>query len=454
MACCNICVSDYNKSTQKPVTCHHCKFDACLACAKRFLVESNNDPACMNCKKLWSYDFLVQAFPNVFLNDALKKHRENQLFERELSLLPSTQPLVEVHLKINHIKAKIIKMRQERNATLHERNRLTKEFPRIFRKEKKALDDKVSQLESSIKLSQTKLFRLEYRKTQPDEKREFVRHCPVDNCRGFLSTQWKCGICRTYACSKCHEIIGESKDAPHECKPENLETAKMLAKDSKPCPGCSAMIFKISGCNQMWCSNCGVAFDWKTLRIDRGHLHNPEYFKALANNKLPFANRQNVDLCGVNPPADYQLISHVNSFTYRLPKSDPQSRLSAIIIEYFQRVRHIDMITRIDYGRNIMEGNADLRVKYMLKEIDIDKFKKLLQQREKSNRKNTDILQVINMVIEISTGLFHDILAIKTIQDLEQKKDELHQLLTYGDECMQKIAKNYKTAAVPVLLAF
>ena len=27
------------------------------------------------------------------------------------------------------------------------------------------------------------------------QRNEFVRACPDENCRGFLSTQWKCGVC-------------------------------------------------------------------------------------------------------------------------------------------------------------------------------------------------------------------------------------------------------------------
>lgn len=80
------------------------------------------------------------------------------------------------------------------------------------------------------------------------EKRTFVRPCPVNDCRGFLSTAWKCGICENFTCSHCHEVKGKSRDSPHVCLQENVETAKLLAKDTRPCPNCGTRIFKISGC--------------------------------------------------------------------------------------------------------------------------------------------------------------------------------------------------------------
>ena len=28
------------------------------------------------------------------------------------------------------------------------------------------------------------------------------RKCPDENCRGYLSTQWKCGVCEKWACHR------------------------------------------------------------------------------------------------------------------------------------------------------------------------------------------------------------------------------------------------------------
>ena len=27
------------------------------------------------------------------------------------------------------------------------------------------------------------------------ERKAFIKRCPADDCRGFLSSQWKCGLC-------------------------------------------------------------------------------------------------------------------------------------------------------------------------------------------------------------------------------------------------------------------
>jgi hypothetical protein len=81
-----------------------------------------------------------------------------------------------------------------------------------------------------------------------DERAKFVRQCPVSACRGFLSTAWKCGTCDTWACPNCHEVKGATKDAAHTCNPDCVASARLLEKETRPCPKCASAIFKISGC--------------------------------------------------------------------------------------------------------------------------------------------------------------------------------------------------------------
>ena len=108
-------------------------------------------------------------------------------------------------------------------------------------------------------------------------------------------------MCEIKVCSKCHVIKedprlagaheetkgggedgnedGEVGGGDHVCKKEDLETAQLLAKNTKPCPKCSMGIFKISGCSQMYCISCHTAFCWNTGKIINKNIHNPHYFE-------------------------------------------------------------------------------------------------------------------------------------------------------------------------------
>jgi hypothetical protein len=129
------------------------------------------------------------------------------------------------------------------------------------------------------------------------------RGCPAEGCRGFLSTSFNCGVCDAKVCQHCHEIIGAKGDtltqiadtvevhsssgqvSTHRCNPDAVETAKMLAKETRPCPTCKTLISKIDGCDQMWCTQCQTPFSWRTGQKEEGRVHNPHYYEWLRRTK-------------------------------------------------------------------------------------------------------------------------------------------------------------------------
>jgi len=173
-----------------------------------------------DCAKEWSRKFLRENFTNVFLTSKYKEHLENILFDQEKALMPATQPLVEEKIAKRNMKKQL----RELDLLIEDLYRQKRELER--------------QIQYGIIPA----------KDEKEEKAQFVRQCPANGCRGFLSTQWKCGICEQWSCPDCHELKGPNRDCEHKCDPNNVETAKMLAKDSKPCPKCQSLIFKISGC--------------------------------------------------------------------------------------------------------------------------------------------------------------------------------------------------------------
>lgn len=183
----------------------------------------------MKCNVQWNRDFIDTNMSKTWRLNDYKKHRENILIDREKSLLPATVPFVEME-----------KERRERDKMILE-----------LVKKKEELNKQVNEITRLI----NDIRYTNYRRPQGDdgagpseERRQFIRACVMPDCRGFLSNQWKCGICTTWVCPDCHEPKASQKDENHKCEPNNVETAKLLAKDSKACPKCASLIFKIDGC--------------------------------------------------------------------------------------------------------------------------------------------------------------------------------------------------------------
>ena len=108
-------------------------------------------------------------------------------------------------------------------------------------------------------------------------RKQFIKKCPVSDCRGFLSSAWKCGLCHDFFCSKCHR----PKTDTHQCDADDVASVEYLRNETKPCPKCHMPISKIDGCNQVWSPCCKIAFCWETGKIETGHIHSPEYFAYL-----------------------------------------------------------------------------------------------------------------------------------------------------------------------------
>jgi hypothetical protein len=266
---CKVCFEKYNKSNHMPIKCTSCDFEACRQCHSTFILDTTNAiPNCMNCHKELQREFLVENFTQKFVTQDWKKHREQIIFQRERALLPTRQPVAEM------VRRKDV-LKRENEELLKQMNEL--------RAKQYQCQREIGNIDYRIRMGPAADANLRNASgsASAPHAAAFIRPCPntASNCRGFLSTQWKCNLCNMWACKDCHEIKGTTQDAPHECNPDNLASAKLIDTETRPCPKCGARVFKISGCNQMFCTACNdCAFDWVTGRIET-IIHNPHYFE-------------------------------------------------------------------------------------------------------------------------------------------------------------------------------
>ena len=423
MTDCSICCEKLLKS----VICTFCKFESCSSCARRYLLESDTDPHCMSCKKSWSRDFIDDSFPKTFVNKDLKCHRENILIDREKSLLPSTQPLVE--------------------RELHRRkyNKIIKDLYA----ERKQLQIELQRVSSNLNNAYNAMYYGTGDDTKKDEKLQFIKKCPVTDCMGYLSSQWKCGICNIWACPDCHEIKGETRDIEHTCLQENIESAALITKETKPCPSCGIRIYKIEGCDQMFCTSCKTPFSWRTgNKIVGGTIHNPHYYEWLRLNGDGHIPRQLGDqLCG-GLPSIYTLSALVKKLKH---VSSNKSRIDLMYLVH-RATTHIQYseIPRYEYMEETQNSHSDLRVKYMLKELSDASWKSTLQKREKKNNKNLEISQILQMFMDTSSDTFRTIVTCESFNEIERHLEILCSLRTYFNQSFEKISSRY-SCVVPYI---
>lgn len=456
---CNICCDKFTTHLRKPVLCNYCNDTTCLKCTKTYLLTTTQDAHCMNCRNGWTREFLDSVLSKTWMDGEYKKRREDVLCEREKSMLPETMPHVEHYLQVKKLNNDINEIRNKKRKllddTAHIRYLYDGTIDELLEayKKKQEVSDKEYELNKEIGFLQYHL-NLLMRRNQVVERKQFVRACPADGCRGFLSTQWKCGLCNVWVCPDCHEIKGLEKDAEHTCQPENVATAKLLSKDSKPCPKCASMIFKIDGCNQIFCTQCHIAFDWVSGRIETGRIHNPHYYEYLRTVNNGAVPREPGDApCGGMPNTYWLRRQFGNTVPVNL-----QDKILSVLRMYY----HIEAVEVPRHRVDLVTNNRDLRIKFLANEMDEQELKRLLQQREKQHTKKREIMMVLQMFLQVTSDITQRMTELvnarnntaagssffgnptkKYIEDLENIMVEYDNLKVYSNNCLEKISKRY-----------
>lgn len=438
---CLVCCESYTSKKRKRVKCGYCEFDACVICHEKYLLASNEDPHCMSCKKAWSKPCMDDNFNRAFTLGRYKEHREAVLLEREKAMIPATQ------VPFQNYKAEKTLV-----ATVAERE-----------KDIATMKRKIRELTEKNNWDNTRAYRIRRSNYEDDgmvqpgtggpERAKanaapvYIRKCPVEVCRGYLSaSKFVCGICDVKVCKECHEIL--PTEGEHRCKDDDVATAKLIMKDTKPCPKCATPIFKIGGCNQMWCTQCMTAFAWSSGKIETGTIHNPHFYDwmRMQGREVP---RNPLDMpCAGDHVSIYEM-----DRVLRRADAVPKDRVDAIRFMHRQivHVRATMLGPLQNRQRYAPQNNLDLRLKYLAGEMNDDAFKRQLQQREKQRQKENDLIQAYDMFVVAGNDIIRKVLQQGfTHARADEVLTELTALAQYADKCLLDISRRYNSVTYKI----
>jgi hypothetical protein len=384
----------------------------------------------MNCKNPWTTEFLITNLNKSYMENEYKKHRKELLVDKEISKTPELMNLAE--------QRKIIDKEEE---NLKELVKELNEIKKVYNK-----------LQKSIRESRLKIFRLKSGEdTETSQRKKFIMPCPNDNCKGYLSCQYKCNLCEIYTCPDCFDILGHNKTQDHICKEENLKSAQLIKKETKGCPKCGVRIHKISGCDQMWCTECKVAFSWNTGKIVlNGSIHNPHYYQYMQNNNTNtprnpgdiicggLINHSNLNVLTYNLKMTYNLKNYsisindsyekihssIFSLTYikniiSIPNDSKSSQSSQslfniayILLHNLHRlVNHITNVDLINCRRKVVDySNHDhLTVEYILNKKTKEELSRNILRNDNLRKKNTELLNIYELLSVIGIERFNNL---------------------------------------------
>ena len=409
---CSICTETMNKSTRKPIKCNFCEYIACLDCTKRYLLNTVHQPHCMNCRKEWSWDILVESFPSTFLKEEYRSMRETILLEEEKIYLPELLSKAE-HIKkldvlnkeFNQITTKIFENDIKEDQLVSTQRKMDREL----KEEREAVRTKMSNLhKKSFKE------RVEFRVSMK---------CPSEDCRGFLSESFQCGLCTKDFCKECHE----TKNQEHKCNPDQVETVKELEKSTKPCPKCMIRIYKTDGCDQMFCTQCRTAFSWRTGRVEEGVIHNPHYYQMMRAGQITDERHR---------PADCEQMPAFQQINRLIHKKSRE--IQDFLYLMHQRLTHHRNVTLVEMNQPVNYEKE--RLSYLVGEVDERKFKQKLYVRWQRNLRIREERQIISTFLVVGEQLMKQL----TLENIEQTVKQFEKVKEINIQAVLELDKRFQ----------
>jgi hypothetical protein len=507
---CDICAESFNKRRQN-IKCQFCDFAACTACYKVYLLTINK-PGCMSqeCKGEWSRAFIHKNFPGSYVTTELRDHLKEVLYQSHVALMPETQIHIEAQNYRDDIRIEIFKLVHTNNDiaikarkreecrlkswnsdTHYKLGQLREEMENKWSTRIQMINEEAQKMPRRLDLQVRKnvdeflASNEEYNSNraklqelyaelggggtaEKKERAKFIRKCGDGDCRGFLSTRWKCGLCEKSTCAECHEFLGTNKVGgtneveEHICNPDNVATAKLLATDTKPCPGCQNGIFKIDGCDQMWCTQCKTGFSWKTGKIEM-KLHNPHYYEWQRQNGGLARAPGDVE-CG--RVLDHFLAGEINQRITKLMNDntfDPQNKTKEEVEEAHETIHQLGRVIHttgtiirncvhlMAYDRDevdVQNETLQLRVRYLVKNLDDKEFKQKLMMLETKYAKEHEIRTIYQLLTTTITDImfrFKDTISENINLGI---LDEVDAIVEYVNHCLLDTGKVFKMASI------
>jgi hypothetical protein len=473
------------------IRCAYCSIDDvafCRACVETYLTQDDAQVArCPNptCRAGWSEDFLSDNLTSVFLNGAYKRCREKVLVDLERARLPEAQEEAQRFRKARDIIRNDFQPTIDRILATIEalpevvaEKEAKKEFDRVrrtcpyisqeYRSAIELLHEKQHNAFFARKPLNAELAALRaqeaYREASQiietmgrnvtavptaSGSRErithwtFVMKCAAGACEGFVGTNWTCGLCATKHCKDCREPkqggsgSGSEATKDHVCDEEKRQTAAALVKEAKPCPKCAAMISKIDGCDQMWCTQCRTAFSWRTGAVESSHVHNPHYFEWMRRNGAQQQQQQQQQRQPL--PECVAPMEIIDAVHYQFIRDHVIGDWVRTMRHYYYDLRRIEQVAQ---HKQDDEWRRHLRIQRLVGDIGDDEWKVKLQKGEKATHKNQRHAQVLQTFIHAGADI------LRTVMDGSATPtavhEQLQQLMAYCNEQLAAIRSRYK----------
>lgn len=439
---CNICAEPYNRQSRRATKCPGCGHECCCMCVQRYLDTSKTEPQCMQCNRPWNNQFVMETFGATATRRITQAKKDN-LFQSQKNLFPHTQQYVQLIQQSEEMDLEVSKLKTNLQEIQNQIYNVNVRQNRLFRHKSRIEHDFLAFFQNDHNNQN------DVRATDnTEEKVVYLRPCGKNECKGFISSKGVCGICKSEYCRKC--LAEKIPDQEHVCDPNDVLSLEAIKKDSKPCPSCSTMIHRISGCPDMFCTSCFTAFNWNNLRIDRNGNSNPMYYRWIRDGAgtnfrdLP-ENCNNIHFNHVIRSVNFRNISQ------KQVKLALESALQALHHTERDIWRHYQTAGRTSTRSNFETATLQARAKYMMNKSSEENFKIQLMRINKAKEYNDNIQQSCNLISGYRNDMMYNIVYTDNFDPIRYLR-EFVEFVAYMNECYQHIRSVFYKKAVSLTL--
>jgi hypothetical protein len=433
------CPCCYETIGKLKIECPKCTTLFCIKCVKTFLLSLEKDTAeCMSCHSIWTDDFIRTNMQAKFYKNEYPKYKAEVQYNMARNLFARAMPMVKREITVRKNQELIDNMKKDRSLLYKKIRNINFNIRDLERQNNRLYNNKIDQI--------------------LDEDSIYSIPCPSEKgCKGFVNNKGKCGMCDINVCIKCNCILNkdnkDNKDnveenhtsahtsahttthtTTHICKLEDVESVKMINRDTVPCPKCKVRIHKIAGCSHMFCNRpgCFTSFDWNTGREISDSINtNPHYYAyqaSLNNGRVP---RDPRDIpCGGLP--------HVSYVTSTFSRFNTTGGL-----ELYQSITHNERIILPSYRPVAITDNMGLIVKHLIGDYNEEKFKSEIKKINKKREKNLAVYPILDNYIQIMTEFIRQIVNIVDLEEFKNIINQMFSLREYTNVELEKVRKRF-----------
>jgi len=213
----------------------------------------------------------------------------------------------------------------------------------------------------------------------------FLCPCPNEKCQsGLISSETlTCASCNTKICKRCREI--ENDDETHVCNEDTVANIASLKHNTRPCPKCATSIYKIDGCDQMWCTQCKTAFSWNTGELETGALHNPHAIRWRRENGHVKRDINDIPCGGLIDVSDILIVK--------------QNEDVETVINIHRSIAHVNYLINSKVDNN--DKYEILRQSFIKNNINLDQWKQSIFVLDRENYRRQECRQILQTYRDI-----------------------------------------------------